>query len=180
VDSFAKLSENRLVEVKINNQSGVPLTLVNRAIELREEANELARLLKDATQKFDEIWCVCDVDDHPHLDAARTLASQNDIRLAISNPCFEIWVLLHFLDHTAYIDRRILKRRVKKFLPKYEKSIRAEDLSLGYEVAVDRARRLENRHVRNRSTTDNPSTGVYRLTERIRALGRRSSSRKSS
>ena len=31
-------------------------------------------------------------------------AGANGIRLAISNPCFELWLILHFQDHTAWLD----------------------------------------------------------------------------
>ncbi|MFL6141746.1 MAG: RloB family protein [Labedaea sp.] len=38
---------------------------------------------------FDEIWCVVDVDQFD-LAAATSLARDRGIRLAVSNPCFEV------------------------------------------------------------------------------------------
>jgi hypothetical protein len=50
----------------------------------------------------DEVWCVFDVDEHPKLAEARDQANANGIQLAVSNPCFELWLLLHFQEHRAH------------------------------------------------------------------------------
>ncbi len=50
----------------------------------------------------DQLWLVLDVDHRstgPHKQRLLEVlqeASQKGIRLAVSNPCFEIWLLLHF------------------------------------------------------------------------------------
>lgn len=44
--------------------------------------------------EFDQVWCVVDSDDFD-LEAAAALAAELDVRLAVSNPCFELWLLLH-------------------------------------------------------------------------------------
>jgi hypothetical protein len=44
---------------------------------------------------------VTDVDTHSRLDDAIRLANAADISLAVSNPCFEIWPLLHLRNHSA-------------------------------------------------------------------------------
>ena len=48
---------------------------------------------------FDEVWCVIDVEayDNPRdLTGALQTASDNNIKIALSNPCFEVWLLYHF------------------------------------------------------------------------------------
>lgn len=72
-----------------------PRTLVSRAVEARRRARE-------QDEEIDEVWCVFDVESpkhHPGLLNAIQLAQANDIKLAISNPCFELWLILHFQDH---------------------------------------------------------------------------------
>ncbi|MCJ2131575.1 RloB family protein [Methylobacterium sp. E-045] len=47
---------------------------------------------------FDEIWCVCDVDDTKSGDVqkAKALASRESINLCLSSRCFEVWLALHW------------------------------------------------------------------------------------
>ena len=57
------------------------------------------------------IWCVFDFDEHPNLSQAITEAAQSGIDVAVSNPCFELWLVLHLQDQTAYTTRRAVQRR---------------------------------------------------------------------
>jgi hypothetical protein len=48
---------------------------------------------------YDDVWCVLDVEHAAHeakLTEAITLAEQHDIRLFLSNPSFEVWLIAHF------------------------------------------------------------------------------------
>lgn len=85
------------VDLRIETGHGgfVPKTLVSMAIEARHRA-------VDEEGEIDEFWCVFDVEwprNHPDLKEAIERARQGDIQLAISNPCFEMWLILHFQDH---------------------------------------------------------------------------------
>lgn len=57
---------------------------------------------------YDEVWCVLDVegsDKRESLERAMLVARQNDITLCLSNPCFEVWLLAHFVRQSrAYND----------------------------------------------------------------------------
>ena len=45
----------------------------------------------------DEVWCVFDVDENEDsIQRAVEKAKESEIKIALSNPCFEIWFLLHF------------------------------------------------------------------------------------
>jgi hypothetical protein len=48
----------------------------------------------------DVVWCVFDRDDNSNenLELARHLAARYSIRIAYSNPCFEIWLYWHLVD----------------------------------------------------------------------------------
>lgn len=165
---------NQLVHVEINGESGVPLTLVERAIDLCTQARRDAKAQRDDNLLYDEIWCVCDVDEHPNLDQAGKLAKENDIKIALSNPCFELWALLHLRDQTKAIDRRVLQREVKKLLDsKEEKVLPFEKLHPGYNDAIGRAKALRKTAARTGVRDPNPSTNVDELTEQIRLGGQR-------
>jgi hypothetical protein len=54
--------------------------------------------------EIDEFWCVFDVEwprNHPGLLEAVQQAQANGIYLAISNPCFELWLMRR---RPAYLD----------------------------------------------------------------------------
>ena len=94
-----------LVQIEIDAAGGTPKTIVERAASRKKESQRLARKREDSSLRFDEVWCVFDVDQHPNFAEAKDQARDNGIRLAVSNPCFELWLLLHFTDHRAYIER---------------------------------------------------------------------------
>ncbi|MFY1670744.1 RloB family protein [Plantactinospora sp. WMMB334] len=88
------------------------------------------------------------------------------VRLAVSNPCFELWLLLHHTEcrsHCAgYPD---LERRLRRQLPTYDKArLEFRHYAAGVGDAVDRGRRLDPTGVAHHV---NPSTGMWRLAELI-------------
>lgn len=92
--------------IDIDRFHGTPLALVHRAVDLRRAAG---RTSQGVAGSFDELWCVFDCDEHPHVDEARRVAAQNDIRVAYSNPCFELWRVLHRQDLRRATDRHAIR-----------------------------------------------------------------------
>jgi hypothetical protein len=162
---------NRLVHVEIDKQAGVPLTVVERAIALDETAKDESRYNKDDNLRFDEVWCVFDVDAHPRLDDALKLAKESGFEVALSNPCIELWALLHFTERSERIHRHEAQSSLREFLPKYDKKLDFRRMHGGYTKAVERAQSLQKTADAVGDSKRNPSTGVYRLTERIRLGG---------
>ncbi len=89
---------------------GTPKTLVERAVEIKTTAEKAARSGKDENLKYDSVWCVFDVDEHPYLAEAQQQARDNGISVAVSNPCFELWALLHFQEQRGHIERHEVQR----------------------------------------------------------------------
>ncbi|WP_084497507.1 RloB family protein [Nocardia amamiensis] len=117
---------------------------------------------------YDQVWCVLDVDEFDYTDASR-IARAAKIDLAVSNPCFEYWLLLHFENCDAVLMcYRDVEKRLKKHLPSYDKSaLRFADYVMGVEEAMQRAK---SRCVDNGDECrTNPSTGVWRLVELMTA-----------
>jgi RloB-like protein len=138
-----------------------PLALVRRAIAAREQA-----LLSGG--EIDEFWCVFDVEcPHPHpglLEAAR-LAAGHDIRLAISNPCFELWLVLHFADHSSWLDNDAARRLRRHHDGQSDKGLDGRRYMALRQSAATRAAQLDRGHARDgsRLPDDNPSSGMHRL-----------------
>ena len=149
-----------------------PKTLVDYAVERKEQAEGDARREKDDNLKYDEVWCVFDVDVHEHVADAKQKASANGIRLAISNPCFELWLLLHFQDQRQYIERHEAQSACRAHMPRYEKEVPFELVFPHHQEAVDRAVALDEWQREQGRPGGNPSTGVHQLTERIMELSR--------
>jgi len=164
----ARHAERSLIVLQIES-GGTPKTLVERAVELKEQAEKKARKLKDDNERFEEVWCVFDIDEHPLVPNAKQQALANGIQLAISNPCFEFWALLHFQDQRAHIDRTKVQRLCRDHMPGYEKELDYEILRSKYSDARQRGDDLVKWHDSRGTTGANPSTMVHRLAERIRA-----------
>ena len=145
----------------------MPLTVVQEAVRLRSAAAAEARRERDDNLLYDQVWGVFDVDEHPNLNQAMRLAQDNGIQLAISNPCFELWGLLHFQEQRAHVERRPLVALLQRHLPDYDKVLNFARLHSTYPDAVRRAEELEQASDRHGESGRNPTTGVYRLTTTI-------------
>ena len=144
-------------------QMGVsPMTLVELACEdKRRDSHEV-----------DFYWCVFDVESpqhHPYLDRARQMARDNGVQLAISNPCFELWLILHHCDRTAYFSTAEAVRLRNQLDGSSDKHLDAQ-LYMGKRAdAVRRAKSLRRKHQRDRTLfpDNNPSSGFDLLIEQI-------------
>ncbi len=124
----------------------------------------------------DQIWCIFDVDTNTDESIQKTVSLAKDkIRLCISNPCFEIWYLLHF----NYTDQRVsssdLQSRLKKYIPEYNKTKDYFDFLLhNRETAIKNANKLNQSNmtkgIEMLSTKSNPSTQVVELVQQIQKV----------
>jgi hypothetical protein len=151
-----EIHSNTSIAIEIDPEQGVPLTLVKRAVQQARD------------DEVDECWCVFDVEwprNHPHLPEALQLAKAHGIRLAISNPCFELWLALHFEDCGAFLSTEDAERRSRRLDGRAGKRIDAELYVRKRETAAARAVALEKRHLANGTTfpDDNPSSGMHRF-----------------
>lgn len=126
---------------------------------------------------YDEIWCVLDVEYMGHeakLSEAIVLAQDYKIRMFLSNPSFEVWLIAHFERATrdfadggaaeAYLNTHWRKH----FRSSYEKGdpkLYAE-LADRVAAALENAQWiLENFHENAPCRTSNSSTEVYQLVQ---------------
>ncbi len=158
----------------IDDFRGTPLALVERAI--RARTAELRDARKEGGRASDEIWCVFDFDVHPHVQEAIELAGRHEINVAASNPCIELWFILHHEEHTAHIERDIAQRRSAELLGcgKHLTNVALAALDPLCADAVRRAKQLDRKHAGDGSLPrSNPSTDMGRLADRIRSSNRR-------
>jgi hypothetical protein len=117
----------------------------------------------------DELWLVCDVDrwGNKKLSDVCRKARTKGYNLAISNPCFEVWLCLHFqdLDHR---DKTCtdFKKRLREILGSYRgNNLDLEKYSSNVPGAIDRAKNLTPPS--QEYWPNNSGTHVYKLAESI-------------
>jgi hypothetical protein len=133
----------------------------------------LSRLdrFKDAHDLWDSdtLWLVIDVDHRrpKELDGVCQEAQQKGFSLAISNPCFELWLLLHHAE-TSGADATCneIEARLQQVTGSYNKlRIEPERFRNGIRSAIDRAKQLDvNPDSRWPAA---PGTHVYKLIESL-------------
>jgi hypothetical protein len=147
-----------------------PVEIVKRALDLRRKAHA-------EKDPYDFVWCVFDVESKvdqkatPRLSDAIAMAQKLKIDIALSNPCFELWILLHVAQQEAWIGSDKVQVLCSSLGLVVHKEIRAPDqLIQDFGVARGRAMNLEDKHDREgraRAEERNPSSSVYRLVEAI-------------
>jgi len=141
-----------------------PVTLTNRAIELRDQRKKQVRSGAVAVA-YDEIWVVFDLekthDERRKQDIrARSMPKAKGIRFAVSDPAFEYWLLLHEeFTWATFTDCDAVTARLKKHWPDYKKdSTPSSDFLEKVPVAVKNAGRVRTDN--EKSDRTNPATNV--------------------
>lgn len=135
--------------------------------------NHVCQRADDAVQDkglklgLDQVWLVLDVDrwGDAKLDEARKHARERGYGLAVSNPCFEAWLLLHHTDDIDAIGSSAdCTGRLRALLGRYNKSALNLD-----DFPEDRIRqavaRARARHPDPSGWPQTPGSHVYRLIE---------------
>jgi hypothetical protein len=150
-DGLKRARAARTTKVTVRYVHGAPLAVVKAAAAKRR------------AMEYDEVWAVCDVDEFDISDAA-CMARQHQVELALSQPCFEVWLILHLSDCNAHLDDAThAKARLGKVLSGWDKTdLRFGDFGDGVDDAVRRAKSL------GEPPEANPSTTVWRLVESLR------------
>ena len=119
-------------------------------------------------------FCTIDTDTDKskqvQIDRAFKLADKNNIKLLLSNPCFEIWFLQHFRYSTKYLSNEEVLKELTTYIPEYKKKSSVYDLiGKDQDDAIKRAKQLEKYHaelgIKQNSIECNPSTAVYKVLE---------------
>ncbi|MGW1180359.1 RloB family protein [Streptomyces drozdowiczii] len=161
------------VSICVGSEHGEPKSLVRAAV---QHMGRASRSPQDRWTEYDEVWCVIDVEapvPHPGLDEALLLARRHGIEVVLTNPCFELWILLHFQDvlgyHTSEEAQRALEKLGVAGYSASRKHLNFGDVTVGHTDAAGRARSLRSSGVDGLRA--NPWTDVDRLVARLKAAG---------
>ena len=118
------------VQVRPSALGTEPIQVVQYAEELFKGGDRIKRIQPRA---FEQVYAVFDRDDHrTYFNALRRAKIldgklQSDAKQPVkfkaigSVPSFELWLLLHFEDIQAPLHRDEVMRRLKQYIPDYEK-----------------------------------------------------------
>lgn len=127
--------------------------------------------LKSADLKSsDAAWIVIDKDhwtDDQLSEVHQWSIEADNYGLALSNPNFEYWLLLHFEDGAGLSSARDCSARLERYLPRYDKSLSSQKISKERVLdAIERAKRRDSPPCEGWPRSLGCTT-VYRLTEVI-------------
>lgn len=140
---------------------------------------------------IDDVWAVFDKDDldlvqknAERFQQAFDFGKDNDVKIAYSNECFELWLLLHFqgVDAKSPIPRTDLYSMLEAHVKQHEVDFVYEHGKIGVlpkvakygneQRAISRAQALAAYHAQNQTHAieANPNTLVYQLVSHLREL----------
>ena len=161
-----EIRDSASVEIHIDyEKSGQPpMKLVEAAVD--------GPGVEDEDDEIDEVWCVFDVEwptNHPKLSEALDLADSRGIRTAVSNPCFEYWLVLHFKQPLNWLTTEEAEDLRKQLDQSKRKEVDGATYMPLRSKALRRARYMDGRHANrgNEFPRNNPSSGMHALLEAI-------------
>ncbi len=123
----------------------------------------------------DAFFCVFDEDgrgDKKLQEIEKELSQKHGslVTKVFSNPSFELWYLLHFIDQNAALNNNQLIQKLQKSIPNYSKSEGYYNpLEKSLQTAIKRAKDMNEMHKRNGtklfSQNSNPSTQIFLIFE---------------
>nr|WP_303680825.1 RloB family protein [Pelodictyon luteolum] len=130
-----------------------------------------AFLRDEKIRPSDEAWVIIDKDQwtDQQIDQLHQWTQGNRQNfLALSNPKFEYWLLLHYEDGQALRSSRECTERLKGWIPGYDKGLRGAKINPEQiDAAIRRAKTRDNPPCKDWPKTFGQTT-VYRLVENIR------------
>ena len=173
-NAIKRACSSTLIAVESVPGVGVPYTIAVEAVKYAQSKglDRKSRRKKDSYEESDQVWAVFDRDDHPNFGRAVAHCNGWGIGVARSNPCFELWLILHERDYDKPNSRHAVQNDLAALRPEYEhkgsKTPDCDDLV----TRVSEAEKRGKLQLRNRAQEDNPygnpSTTVGDLTHAIR------------
>ena len=172
--AIKKVWTGALVSIESRRGVGVPITIAQEALKFArsEGLARGGRRRRNLFEEGDEVWAVFDRDEHERYDEAVNLCEANGIGVARSNPCFEVWLILHEQDYDRPDDRHQAQRELERLRPEYDgegaKVPDCEEMVVRVRQAEERGQVLLRRREDEMEPHGRPSTTVGDLTKAIR------------
>lgn len=191
-----KISEKKYFEdfrnSELFNDSGlIEIISLKRPTNRGSDPISVKKLLLEAKKEYrfkdtDEFWLIIDRDDweeihnHNFDKLVEDCKKENNFFLAMSNPCFEIWLILHLKDINEFDEEekvKIMSNEKISISKNYIDKVPSEIQGRGYnkrpnpriflpltKVAIDRAKELDNE---NQDYPKQLGTHIHKLIEKL-------------
>lgn len=156
-----------------------PITLAEEAVKFVKStrAAKGGRGRRNHFEEHDEVWVVFDRDEHERFDEAVSLCEANRIGVARSNPCFEVWLILHMEDYGRQDNSHRVKDEFRRLCSKHYQglamNVMLDKLTTRIEEAEERGEKLNQQRRAEGQPHGRPSTTVGELARAIRSASNR-------
>lgn len=169
-NSFNRLQDTYIVKFARNNRTD-PKGMVTS---IHKEASTEGITGRNG----DEVYVLLDADSEQYkkeqIKEAISIGKNKNVNVIISNPCFELWLLLHFEYTTKYFSsNRELIKELKRYIKNYEKNLDVftmlEDKQMD---ALKNAKKLHSVHAETRKQlryVQNPETDIDILVDKLKS-----------
>jgi len=166
---FSKFREKLLVLKKHRTEDIVIEVKPAKHPAAKHVFDEARQKKECTTPRYSEVWCVFDKDKNTNdvynqLIAKR--AKEENIHIAYSNPCFELWFLLHFDYYDSQLSGKDCEKKLCSRMQDYSKT----DVELFDKFANKQAIAIKHAETlmktwegRTDFANHNPSTTVHEL-----------------
>jgi len=140
----------------------VPIQVIPKKGKSNISKDDIENSKRDyVTTNQDKTFLMFDLDVAGVLEHLQKIS---DAELLVSNPCVELWFLLHYQEQKSKLTSKKCIQKLQSFTKDYKKGVLSEEeknvLAANRDVAIKRAKLLEE--------YDNPSTTIYRLLELLK------------
>ncbi len=160
---YFAMIKRQSIKAHINMQHSNKKTTAKQIL---EKAKRFIR--EEKIRNDDEVWLVIDVDNNTQEDLQTVInwsEAKPNYGLALSNPKFEYWLLLHFEAGNKIKNQSDLEARLAHWMPNYEKSkFDTGSLFAKRMNAIDNAR---NRYQHCHDWYHDYHSTMFRLLEKI-------------
>ena len=161
--AYFEIFQDRDTTIKVrlldSRHKSAPLKVLKRAEQY---------ITKQRLRKNDAVWLVLDRDNWPEsaLNEVWNRCQVKKFNLAVSNPCFEYWLLLHFENGSGVSNANNCRDKLLRYLPNFAKGhVEIEKLKTRIQTAIENAERKDVPPCKKWPAT-NGST-MYRLAKEL-------------
>jgi len=149
----------------IRSKYHIPIQIKSKVAKNKINQKYVTRIVSSLPKhEKDKYFLLYDLDIPEMLEKLRSI--RNTI-LLVSNPCIELWFILHTCNHGAEATSQQCAVQLVGICKEYKKGSICEKLrqklTAGEEDAYKRAKKL--------TLYNNPSTSIYRLIDELRKVG---------
>ncbi len=144
----------------------VPVEIVSKITRNQVSVRKIRENIKNSTtHKKDKIYLMYDIDVKDFLQKLKLIQDQIQqqihTELIVSNPCFELWYIYHFINLNAEISSENCKKKLQALCPNYKKgelSFKLKEKLATHKIqAINRSKKNE--------PFENPSTLLHLFLE---------------